>query len=131
MKSKFLITTGLILLFISTAFRGISQESVRVWTIQECVDYALENNLTVKNQALNVSISEVNAQQSNMNFLPSLNASGNYGRNWGRSINPGTNLVTNQEQDNAFASLNLNWTVFGGLRNVNTKKQETILYSLL
>jgi len=77
----------------------------------------------VKNQALNVGLSEVNSRQSKMNFLPSLNASGNYGRNWGRSINPETNLVTTQEQDNGFASLSLSWVVFNGLNNLNTKRQ--------
>ena len=123
MNSKTLITTLFSVFFLGIGITGFSQEAPRAWTIQECVDYALENNLRVKNQALNVNLSEVNAKQSTMNFLPSLNASGNYGRNWGRSINPETNLVTNQEQDNGFASMNLNWVVFNGLNNLNTKKQ--------
>ena len=123
MNSKSRITTLLLFFLLGASFSTFGQTETKVWTLQECVNYALENNLTVKNQELNVGISTVNSQQSKMNFLPSLNANGNYGRNWGRSINPGTNLVTNQEQDNGFASLNLNWTIFNGMNNLNTKKQ--------
>lgn len=121
MNSKTLITT--LFFFVGISSGLLAQEAPKAWTIQECVDYALENNLRVKNQALNVSISEVNALQSKMNFLPSLNASGNYGRNWGRSINPETNARTNREQDNGFASMSLNWVIFNGLSNLNTKMQ--------
>jgi outer membrane protein len=122
MKSKIRITTGLTLVLFTLAFSSFAQDT-KVWNLQECVDYALENNLTVKNQEFTVGINEVNVLQSKMNLLPSLNGSGNYGRNWGRSINPGTNIVTQKEQDNGFGSLSLNWTLFSGLRNINTIKQ--------
>jgi outer membrane protein len=123
MNSKTHLTTLFIIFFLGIGQATFSQDPVKQWTIQECVDYALENNLRVQNQALNVGVSEVNSRQSLMNFLPTLNANANYGRNWGRSINPETNLVTNQEQDNGFASMNLNWVLFNGLNNINTKKQ--------
>jgi outer membrane protein len=123
MNSKKLITTGLTLIFFTLSFSLFAQDETKVWTLLECVDYALENNLTVKNQELTVGINEVNVLQSKLNLLPSVNGSANYGRNWGRSINPGTNIVTNQEQDNGFGSLSANWTLFSGMRNLNTIKQ--------
>ena len=123
MNSKNLITTGLTLVFFTLSVSLFAQDATKIWNLQECVDYALENNLTVKNQEFSVGINEVNLLQSKMNLLPSLNGSANYGRNWGRSINPGTNIVTNQQQDNGFGSLSANWTLFSGLRNINTIKQ--------
>jgi outer membrane protein len=123
MNSKNRITIGLILVFFTLSFSSFAQDVTKIWTLQECVDYALENNLTVKNQELTVGINEVNVFQSKMNLLPSVNASGNYGRNWGRSINPGNNIVTNQQQDNGFGNLSANWTLFSGMRNINTIKQ--------
>ena len=123
MNSKNLITTGLTLVFFVLSFSLFAQDKTKIWTLQECVVYALENNLTVKNQEFTVGINEVNVLQSKMNLLPSVNASGNYGRNWGRSINPGTNIVTQKEQDNGFGSLSANWTLFSGMRNINTIKQ--------
>ena len=123
MNSKTLITTSLTFVFLACTFSLFAQGETKIWTLQECVDYALENNLTVKNQEFTVGINEVNLLQSKMNLLPSLNGSANYGRNWGRSINPGTNIVTNQEQDNGFGSLSANWTIFSGMRNLNIIKQ--------
>jgi outer membrane protein len=123
MNSKNIITTGLSLVFFALSVSLFAQDATKIWNLQECVDYALENNLTVKNQEFSVGINEVNLLQSKMNLLPSLNGSANYGRNWGRSINPGTNIVTNQQQDNGFGSLSANWTLFSGLRNLNTIKQ--------
>ena len=123
MKSKIRITSGLTLMLFAWSFSLFAQDATKVWTLLECVDYALANNLSVKNQELTVGVNEVNLLQSRMNLLPSLNGSANYGRNWGRSINPGTNIVTNQEQDNGFGSLSANWTLFSGMRNINTIKQ--------
>ena len=123
MNSKNLITTGLTLVFFALSFSLFAQSETKIWNLQECVDYALENNLSVKNQEYTVGINEVNVLQSKMNLLPSVNGSANYGRNWGRSINPGTNTVTRKEQDNGFGSLSANWTLFSGMRNLNTIKQ--------
>jgi outer membrane protein len=123
MNSKQRITTSFVLLFFGLVITTFAQDAVKVWTLQECVDYGLKNNLTVKNQELGLSINEVNARQSKMNLLPSINASGNYGYNWGRSINPQTNLFTNQQNANGFGSLSANWTLFSGMRNINTIKQ--------
>ncbi len=119
-----ILTTTLFLLLLPVALPSVlAQTTDKTWTVQECIDYALENNLTVKNQELTVNINEVNRHQSRMNLLPTLNAGANYGYNWGRSINPETNLVTKREQTNGFGNLNLNWTLFSGWRNVNGIKQ--------
>jgi len=122
MNLKHRITTGLVLLFFLFSLPLIAQEK-KIWTIQECVDYALENNLTVKNQELNVSINKVNVKQSKMMLLPSLNANGNYGTNWGRSVNPETNVVIRQQQDQGFGSLSSSWVLFNGMQNYNTIRQ--------
>ncbi len=124
MNSKNRITTtGLTLVFFALSFSSFAQDDAIIWTFQECVEYALENNLTVKNQEFNVDINEVNALESKMNLLPSLNANGNYGTNWGRSLNPETNLVIRQQQDQGFGSISLSWVIFSGLQNHNTIKQ--------
>ncbi len=124
MNSRNVKIIGLMLILLACPILLSAQnEPTKVWTLLECVDYALENNLTVKNQELTVVINEVNLLQSKANLLPTLNGSANYGRNWGRSINPETNVVTNKNQDNGFGSLSANWTLFSGMRNINTIKQ--------
>ena len=93
------------------------------YTLQECIDYALEHNLSVQSQQLNVQIGEVNALQSKMELLPSINGNASYGYNWGRSINPETNFVTRQQQANGFGSLNASLNLFNGVQVYNTIKQ--------
>jgi outer membrane protein len=93
------------------------------YTLQECVDYALEHNLEVQTQELNVVTGEINSFQSKMELLPSVNGSVQYGYNWGRSINPETNVVTRQQQTNGFGSLSASINLFNGGRVINTIKQ--------
>ena len=124
MNSNKRITTGLFLVFlVGLSLSSFAQNEEQVWSLQECITYALENNLTVKNQQLNVGLNEVNVKQSKMNLLPTLNATSNYGYNWGRSVNPETNVVIRQEQQTGFGALSLNWTLFSGMRNINSIKQ--------
>ena len=67
MKSKILIA----LAFIST--NVFSQN----WNLQQCIDYALKNNLTLKQNEINVEMNQVSYQQSKATILPSLNAGAN------------------------------------------------------
>ena len=59
MNSKQRITTTFVLLFSLFTSSMFAQEEGKIWTLRECVDYALENNLTVMNQELTVGINEV------------------------------------------------------------------------
>src|SRR5690606_6475764 len=66
----------------------------RVWTLRECVDYALQSSLAVKRSELDVEVSRIDYNLAKWSMIPSLNGSASYGFNWGRSINPVTNLFT-------------------------------------
>ena len=104
-------------------------QSDSLWTVQRCINYALEHNLSVQNQELLLENNRVNLGQSKLERLPTLNASANYGYNWGRSINPETNLVTLDQQANGFGSLNASWLIFNGGNVLNTIRQNKALLS--
>ena len=70
------------------------QEYDNEWTLEECIEYAQKNNLTIQNNRLNVQRNEVNLTQAKANYYPSFSMGGSYGYNWGRSIDPTTNLFT-------------------------------------
>lgn len=125
--SKFKTTTlvFLTLLFISNL--NVNAQTDSLWTLQRCIDYALENNLSVQNQQLNVDLNEVNLQQSKMNLAPSVNANTSYGFNWGRSINPVTNISQVKQQSNGNAGLNASWLIFSGGRTLKTIRQNKTL----
>lgn len=95
------------------------------WTLKQCIDYALANNLTVQRSTYNVETNEVNYTQSKMNLIPNLNANLQYGYNWGRSVNPVTNQFTTQEINYLSPGISSSVTIFNGLRIQNIIKQSS------
>jgi len=84
------------------------------WTLQECVEYALDNNISIKQNRLNVEISEENVISSKGNFLPNLNASTSGDLNFGSGFDPvSQNRVTTSSYGGSFG-INSGITVFNG-----------------
>ncbi len=87
------------------------------WTLQECVEYAVENNLTVAQFELDLENATIDKSDAIGNFLPDLNANTSFSSNTGFSINPTNNLPTNTTQNNVNAGVNTSVNIFNGLRN--------------
>ncbi len=113
------------LLIICTLLAGITaySQDAKKWSLKECVDVALENNLSVKRSLYGVQNSESLLLQSKAAFLPTLNAGGSYGENFGRAINPVTNLFVTRNSSNINVQGNASWTLFNGLRIQNSFRQ--------
>lgn len=90
------------------------------WTLLECVNYALENNISIEQSQLDVTLADIDKKQAIFNFLPNLNASGSYGINTGANINPATNQFENNTFRSASASANSGINIFSGLSNWKT-----------
>jgi outer membrane protein len=110
-------------LVVSAAF---GQESKKTWTLRELVDYAIANNLTVKRSNYNVRGGEINFLQAKMAMLPNLNANGTYGINWGRTIDPTTNIFTENEVRNSNLSASSSLLLWNGFRLFYNLKQNDI-----
>ncbi len=119
MKKRFTI----ILLFLASV--GFAQEAGKVWTLKECVDYALANNLSVQRSMYSVEGAEIDYDQSRLAMAPNLNAGSSFGFNWGRSINPVTNQFITREINSLSPNANSSVTLFNGLRIQNTIKQSS------
>ncbi len=93
------------------------------WTLDSCISFAFQNNLAIQLSEENVALTSLNETNAIGSMLPSLNAQGGHGYNWGQRIDPFTNqFASSRIQSNNFAiatSMNL----FNGLRQVNTLKQ--------
>ncbi|MCS6973679.1 MAG: TolC family protein [Cyclobacteriaceae bacterium] len=100
-----------------------AQEARKVWTLRELIDHAVSSNLTVKRSMYGVRGGEVNYLQSKMAMLPNLNASGNYGFNWGRTIDPVTNLFVEERINSINASVTSSWLLWNGFRLFYAMKQ--------
>jgi outer membrane protein len=109
-------------ILLVTAWAAHAQEK-KVWTLQECVDYALKNNLTVKTNLLNAETSKVNLDQSKFQMLPTLNGGGSYGYNWGRNIDPTTNQFETERINSINFQASSSLLLFNGFRLFNNYKQ--------
>ncbi|MBD0279275.1 MAG: TolC family protein [Flavisolibacter sp.] len=95
----------------------------KVYTLQECIETAIANNVQVKQSAVLAERAEVAWKQSKMDLLPNLNAQVGHGINSGRSIDPFTNTYVNQRVNYANYGIGTNVVLFNGgtLRNTITQ----------
>jgi outer membrane protein len=110
-----------LILFVAL-LSAIATFSQKKWTLKECVDQALEKNISIQQNKLSVALAKKDVAIAKGNFLPNL------GGNLGNSMNFG--LTTGADNTNTTAeryvlSLGLNGsgTIFNGFRNTNTYKQ--------
>jgi outer membrane protein len=88
------------------------------WTLRECVNHALENNISVKQSALDLENSEIDKMEAIGNFLPSINGNASASKNTGLGLNPTNNQLENTTFGSASGAINVGLTLFDGLRNV-------------
>jgi len=116
------------ILFLSMLSQSYAQEALKQYSLQECVDIALEKNLRVKRSLYGIESSKINLLQSKMSFLPTLNGGAAYGQNYGRALNPVTNLFANRNSNTINLQANSSLTLFNGLRLQNTFRQSAADY---
>lgn len=111
MKKISLLTLLLFATFLATA-----QENKK-WTLQECVNYALENNISIKQSELDIELSELTKKDAIGNFLPNINASASNSWNTGLTQNVTTGILQTQTTRNFSAGVTASLNLFDGLRN--------------
>jgi outer membrane protein len=100
----------------------------KVWTLEECVNYALENNIQIKQSRLQTQTAEINLLQSKLDFAPSANAGVNVNYNFGRNVDPVTNIYSNQQSMNNNYNLNGRLDLFNGMQKWNTLRKNEVDY---
>lgn len=110
----------LVFFFLATGFSVTAQnnsDSNREWTLQECVTYAIENNISVKQSALDVENADISKSDALGNYLPSLNASAGNSWNTGLTQDVSTGVLRNITSRSSSYNVSAGVTVFNGLRN--------------
>ncbi len=113
-RNYFLITV-----FLFSSLASYSDTHVKVWSLQDCIDYALANNIEIRQRALNEDSSEEDLSQSYANFLPSLNADVSHGYSYGRSVDPFTNDFSTERIMRQNGGATGSVVLFSGFQNVN------------
>ncbi|MFL2570213.1 MAG: TolC family protein [Flavobacteriales bacterium] len=117
-----------ILILIYFVFSTASIYAQKQWTLEDCLSYAQDNNITIKKAFLNTEITKQNHFQSKMALLPNLNASLSENTNFGRNIDPVTNQITIDRVRNNNFSLSSSVTLFNGFQSINNIRKNNFDY---
>lgn len=114
-----------VIIFISLfATPFLFTQAQKLWTLQDCINQALQSNIQVKQQQLNSNLSKLQYNQSIASFFPSINGSANHVYSNGQTLDPITNeFVSSLVQTNNFG-ISANLVLFNGLQQLNTLKQK-------
>ena len=115
MKNRIQVV-ALIFIFL-LGFTSIAQQ--KKWTIQECVEYALKNNISIKQSELDIKLANINKSSAIGNFLPNVNTNISHSWSIGANTNPVTNVRENQTTQYTQVGLSSSVTIYNGLQNVN------------
>jgi outer membrane protein len=107
------------LVFICTLFLScFCSNAQKKWTLQECVDYALKNNITILNSDLDTQLAEVSKKDAIGSFLPNINGNASHSWNIGLNQNITTGLLQNQTTQFTSAGISANVPIYSGLQNI-------------
>jgi len=105
------------LTFIFLVSSIFSLHAQKKWTLKECVEYALENNISIKQSQLDSELADIEKSQAVTNFFPNLNGNASYNINTGANINPATNQFENETFKSASGGISSGINIFAGFQN--------------
>jgi len=117
-----------ILLFLLLMMAGLVYAQQTTYTLPQCIDISLKNNLSVNKSDLQMQIAQIGLQQSRENLLPNLSGNISHTINNGRSVDPTSYTYVNQQITTANYGLNGGLTLFNGLALQNSIKQASLAY---
>ena len=117
-------------MMVAGLLMATASEAQQKWTLRECIDYALQNNISLQKSRLTKRSATEDLRQSEAALLPSLSASTNQSVGYRPWTNSGVATVTNgtvstsvnKSYYNGSYGLNAQWTVWNGNRNRNQVK---------
>lgn len=98
---------------------GQLQAQQQQWTLQECIAYAVENNITIEQYTLDLENARIDHSDAVGDMLPNLNASAQILSNTGLSFNPATQDPVTSSVLNVSGNISSSVLLFNGLRNMN------------
>ena len=108
---------------ILMAMASISAHAQKQWTLKDCIDYAMKNNITLKQAVLKKESATEDRKQSEAALLPSLTATTNQSLGyspWMEGVN-----VKKGSYSGTYG-INAQWTVWNGGQNRNTVKSNEL-----
>lgn len=117
------LLVSLMVLFISGGL--VAQKA---WTLRECIEYALENNIEIKKSEISAKTNKATFLQSKLDLLPSINAYAQHGYNWGRTADLTTYEIITEQVQQSYFQLASSIDVFNGFQKINSIKKSKYDY---
>lgn len=109
----------LILISIFWFLTGNALVAQNIWNLNRCISFAIENNIGLKQMEIQEKLASEDLNQSKRNLLPGMSASSRTGISFGRSVDPNTNDIVNNQFFNNSYDLGASLTLFNGFKLQN------------
>jgi outer membrane protein len=121
-KINFNMLRTIFLIIVCLSSLGLSAQEK--WTLEQCVDYAIENNIQIKQSELDLDEADINLFGSRMRSLPDLNGNVGVNTSTGRSIDPFTNTIIDRGINSQNANIGASVPIFNGFQIRNSIKRD-------
>jgi outer membrane protein len=100
------------------------------WTLKDCIEHAVKNNISIQQSALDSQTADINYKAAIGDFMPNVNASASHSWNIGLNQNITTGLLENQTTQFTSAGINANVPIYSGLQNQNRLSRARLTQTL-
>ena len=112
--------------FVFLIFLSFSVNAQEIWDWNKCLEYAYQNNLQLKSDAINIALSELQLKQDRLNLTPFVQADAGYTYAVGRTVDMSTYQYVTKPVNTGNMQVSLNQPIFQGLKNLNSLKKSKI-----
>lgn len=119
---KFSLIIGVFSLLFESSL--LSQQ--KVWSLEDCIRHAIDNNITIKQQVLQTEYQKNTLDLSKLKLLPSLNGQASHNYSFNRSLDQNTYQYVNKNAQSDQFYLGGSLNLFSGLQNYNTIKRNVL-----
>ncbi|APQ19000.1 TolC family protein [Maribacter hydrothermalis] len=124
---QIIIIAGILFAHFGFSQEVETQAESKIWSLEDCISYAIENNITVKDAEINTSISEVDYKTAKSAKLPNLFGSASQNFSSGTTIDPITSDYVSDQIHSTNLGINSSMTLFQGNQLSNQVKQNKLL----
>ena len=111
-------TIPTLLLSISMIMEAHPTDST-LWTLDKCIEYALENNIELKVEKLAIKEQDISLSESRWDFVPRISATTGYNLSIGRVLDETTyDFISNETMGSSSSSISASMPIFSGLNNL-------------
>jgi outer membrane protein len=102
------------------------QAQTKKWTLEECVKYAIDNNISIKQTELDTKTADIDKKGAIGNFIPSLNSNASHSWNVGLNQDPTTGLLRNQTTQYSSMGAGVGFDIYKGMQNQNALRKANL-----